>query len=121
MENGDILTGRWENELNSCMNITDIENGVIRGTYQTYVGDDHIAEPLIGFWKYIEENNSILMSFTVLWNNMDNDKLPTVTAWTGECNDNQIINTTWILTSSEKPEDQWKNTLISKDVFTKIN
>lgn len=118
MEN--ILTGTWENELNSKLIITDITNGIIQGTYKTGVGNDHTEEPVIGFWKYIEERESILLGFTVMWKNMDNDKLPTVTAWTGEYINNKI-NSTWILTSSEESNDKWKNTLINKDVFTKID
>ena len=113
-----VLKGKWKNELNSTVIITKAENGVITGEYKTAVGDASKAAELIGFYQYIKERESILLGFTVLWRIMTGDKLPTVTAWTGELINN-TINTTWILTSSEEPKDQWKNTLINKDVFEK--
>ena len=113
------LIGKWENELHSHICITDTTNGVIQGKYKTIVGDDHEEEDVIGFWKYIEERNATLLSFTVMWKHMENNKPSSVTAWTGECIEN-IIKTTWILTSSEKPDNKWKNTVIGKDIFTKI-
>ncbi len=111
-----IIQRKWNNALNSEMIITEAKDGIIKGLYNTKVGDSTKAENLTGYYKYVEETQSILLGFVVIWKNVRSDTLPSVTSWSGECFNNTIT-TTWILTRSKETDNKWENTLIGKDTF----
>ena len=109
--------GKWYNELGSCMEITNAENGQLTGTYESKVGDAKYEYVMTG--RYDTCGASI--GWTVMWKNSTGSSR-SITSWSGQC---QQINpgvdailTTWLLTSETRPENDWNSTNVGKDIFT---
>lgn len=106
------LSGDWFNELGSKMTL-QINGQDVTGYYYTAVGD---AEGIYNLAGRTNNSNTVL-SFSVAWQNDYGDS-ESATAWSGEYHDqDDIIVTTWLLTSQTDEEDDWKSTLVGKDIF----
>jgi avidin family protein len=119
------ITGTWYNELGSKMVIEEVSEGGFYGTYHTTVSAS--KPPAEGVYvlsgRLTDEmaDGSQAIGFVVAWQNAYGDR-GSVTAWSGELQgsaDGVVLRTTWLLTSSTKPDDDWKSTLIGTDVFTR--
>lgn len=106
------LSGDWYNELGSKMTL--IVNGQdVTGYYYTAVGD---AEGIYDLAGRTNDNNTVV-GFSVAWQNAYGDS-ESATAWSGEYHQqDDIIVTTWLLTSQTDEPDDWKSTLVGKDIF----
>jgi hypothetical protein len=114
------IEGKWFNELGSSMMI-QVHGSTVTGKYQTAVGDADGLYELVGRVSVPADDNRTI-GFVVAWQN-DKRKTDSVTAWSGEVrevNGNQILTTTWLLTGETDPKDDWKSTLVGKDLFTRI-
>jgi hypothetical protein len=114
------IKGEWFNELGSMMRI-DVHGATITGKYQTAVGDADGLYDLVGRVSLPEDDNRTI-GFVVAWQN-DKRKTDSITTWSGEVrevNGTQFITTTWLLTEETNPKDDWKSTLVGKDLFTRV-
>jgi hypothetical protein len=106
------LSGDWYNELGSKMTLV-VDGQHVTGHYYTAVGD---AEGIYHLAGRTNRDNTVL-GFAVAWQNEYGDS-ESATAWSGEYHDSDdIIVTTWLLTSQTDEPDDWKSTLVGKDIF----
>jgi plastocyanin len=105
--------GTWYNELGSTMTLTAV-GGNIQGVYQSGVGAEGTFQ-LTGSYDPSNEPN-IAIGFVVTWANAYNN-YHSVTGWSGQIQGGTIV-ATWLLTSETNNGDDWKSTLVGKDIFT---
>ena len=115
------LTGTWYNELGSRMVIESAKDGMLKGVYNTRVGDAKCYYVLTGRYDHLEDRRSL--GWTVTWVNKHYSKSKSTTSWSGQYqldsfNQPQII-TTWLLTTQTEPENDWNSTHVGQDVFTR--
>jgi len=114
------IRGEWFNELGSMMKI-DVNGSTITGKYHTAVGDAEGIYDLVGRISVPNDDNRTL-GFVVAWQNAKRSTDST-TAWSGEAqevNGTPYIMTTWLLTEETAPEDDWKSTIVGKDLFSRL-
>ena len=114
------IEGIWYNELGSRMKLTVNGNG-ISGTYKSKVGDAEGEYKIFGARVPTSGESNQALGFVVAWAN-DSDSTSSVTCWSGQwqiVDGKEEINTMWLLTSVELPEDDWKSTLVGRDIFTR--
>lgn len=112
------LDGEWHNELGSILTIK-VEGSTIKGIYQTKVGDANGIYTLVG-QADTAHDSSIAIGWVVVWKN-EHGNSDSVTAWSGQCqliDGTKTIVTTWLLTEETSPKDDWRSTIIGKDIFT---
>jgi Avidin family len=116
-----MLQGTWYNELGSEM-ILQVNGVVVTGTYQTAVGN---AQGIYGLYGATDSEPAVptnqAVGFVVVWENGYGSS-NSVTAWSGQWqmyDGQEIITTMWLLTSETDPSQDWKSTLVGKDVFTR--
>lgn len=113
------LNGTWHNELGSSMTLT-VNGNSVTGTYQTAVGNASGIYDLVGRTD-TDNDSSQAIGFVVAWQNSYGSS-DSVTAWSGQY---QIIDgvdtivTTWLLTKETDSNEDWKSTIINKDIFTR--
>lgn len=114
------LEGTWHNELGSTM-VLKVVGKSISGNYVTGVGDAEGSYDLVGSTDPSPSNEGQAVGWVVVWSN-DKKNSHAVTTWSGEyqVNDGQeVITTTWLLTSETNPDDDWASTLVGQDVFSR--
>jgi hypothetical protein len=114
------VNGEWYNELGSKM-VLRVNGATITGKYQTKVGDADGLYDLVGRISVPADDNRTI-GFVVAWQN-DKRQTDSLTAWSGEVREvsgTQSITTTWLLTIETTPDNDWKSTLIGKDLFTRL-
>ena len=114
-----FLTGsRWINELGSVMTIVSKDEcGNFSGTYVSSVGepDPPPAFPLNGRYEVNENALGWAISY--------GGKFHSTTAWSGQIQrtaTGPVIYTTWVLTKSTKPNENWNSTNVGFDTFKLI-
>ena len=119
------LTGNWTNELGSTCSFKASADGSVTGVYNTAVGKVHAEHPIYGRWlqgrKYQE---TIMVSFTVMWKDTDDEKARSATTWIGQLfgdseGNGATLYTQWLLVGEKERPDIWKNTIIRGDTFKK--
>lgn len=113
------LNGNWYNELGSVMTL-QVQGENIVGTYQTAVGDAKGLYKLVGR-SDTDNHESETVGWVVNWKNQYGDS-DSVTTWSGQIqavDGEDIIATTWLLTSETAPGDDWHSTLVGKDTFSR--
>ena len=113
------LNGKWYNELGSAMTLK-VEGKKITGTYHTTVGDASGTYDLIGQTD-TNKDGSQMVGFVVAWNNQEGNS-EAVTAWSGQyqmIDGEEIIMAAWLLTQETAVDDDWKLTVVNKDIFTR--
>lgn len=111
------LNGTWYNELGSCMTLA-VDGNNITGTYQTAVGDASGTYDLVGRTD-TDNDASQAVGFVVTWQNQYGSS-DSVTTWSGQYQIVDGIDTivaTWLLTQETNNDDDWKSTLVNKDLF----
>lgn len=111
------INGKWYNELGSEVEFKVIENQ-LTGHYHTAVGD------ATGIYSLVGQLNSSLdtgqaIGFVVVWQNEHKDS-NSVTCWSGQAqavDGEDLISTTWLLTSETEADDFWESTIVGKDMF----
>jgi Avidin family len=114
------LAGVWYNELHSTMTI-EIKGNLITGTYQTAVGDASGLYQLTGSFDANPTSSSQSVGWVVTWNN-DIENSNCVTSWCGKLqviNGKETITAMWLLSEESEVDDNWRSTVIGKDVFTR--
>ena len=112
------IEGKWFNELGSLMTIASIDGNVLSGEYQTRVGDPRGLYILSGQ----TDGDRQSLGWCVGWVNQDGDAHST-TSWSGQyqtVGGDETIAAMWLLTMDIPTSDDWKSTLIGKDVFTRM-
>ena len=113
------IEGKWFNELGSLMTIEPIGGNVFTGEYQTRVGDAGGIYSVSGQTDGDQQS----LGWTVGWVNNDKGDSHSVTSWSGQyqtVGGDETITAMWLLTSDTTTPDDWKSTLIGKDVFTRM-
>ena len=113
------IDGIWYNELGSQVDFT-VQGNQLTGTYQTAVGDADGIYPLVGQINTSIETGQAL-GFVVVWQNPKKDS-NSVTTWSGQAQEidgDDVITTTWLLTVETEIDEDWKSTLVGKDIFTR--
>lgn len=98
----------------------EVEGKLITGTYHTQVGDAQGVYSLVGQTD-IDNDQSQAVGWVVVWNN-EHGSSDSVTSWSGQfriVEGEEIISTTWLLTSETNLDGEWASTLVSKDTFTR--
>ena len=111
------IEGKWYNELGSQVDF-EIKGNLLSGKYQTAVGDASGIYLLTGQLNASQEVSQAL-GFVVVWQNEHKDS-NSVTSWSGQAQEidgEDVITTTWLLTSETEADEDWQSTLIGKDVF----
>ena len=111
------LSGTWYNELGSEMNLT-IKEGLVTGTYHTAVGDAKGIYFLAGRADATSDKTPNI-GFVVSWQNQYANA-ESVTSWSGQYqinNEEEVINTFWLLTMETDPKLNWRSTLVGNDIF----
>ena len=107
------LTGLWQNELDSIMNITSMSGANFSGTYTSSVSGG--GGPVTGSLSGTISGDAI--GFTVNWSPAANS----VTSWNGlllSDAGNPVIYTLWHLaTTPEQNSDFWESILAGADLF----
>lgn len=114
------LEGEWYNELGSMMILTEKE-GHLLGVYETAVGGQRGGHPLSGLCGPAD-HASRSVGWIVVWNGGSSPKGASVTAWSGQLQQidgRETIVATWLHTSETNPEEDWHNTTVGKDIFTR--
>ena len=112
------IDGVWYNELGSCMTLK-VDGNYLSGTYETPVGDAKGVYQVRGMRVPGADKSDEALGFVVAWVN-DLGSSSSVTSWSGQwqiVDGEEEINTTWLLTSEENPDDDWKSTLVGRDIF----
>lgn len=113
------IEGIWFNELGSQV-FFQVNGNQLTGTYQTAVGDAEGTYPLVGQIN-TSVNTGQALAFVVVWEKVDEDS-NSATAWCGQAqviDGEDVIVTTWLLTDETEEGDDWKSTLVGKDIFTR--
>jgi Avidin family len=114
------IDGVWYNELGSQLTLK-VNGNNISGTYKTTVGNAKGTYQVCGMRVPGSGKSDEAIGFVVAWVN-DSGSSSSVTSWSGQwqiIDGKEEINTTWLLTSAEPPEDDWKSTLVGRDIFTR--
>ena len=115
------IDGKWFNELGSWMQVKLAADGkMISGTYHSAVGNVVKEYPLVGRLDS-RPGESTAVGWVVSWENAEKDS-HCVTTWSGQyrvVDGNEVIITTWLLTSEGDSEREWESTLIGKDLFSR--
>jgi hypothetical protein len=113
------ISGTWYNELNSTMQLK-VTGKEIRGWYISAVGDAAGPYDLIG---YLDPDDATpTVGWTVVWKN-ETKHAQAVTTWCGQAqqiDDEDVIDTTWLLTRSTAVRDDWESTMLGKDLFRRV-
>ena len=113
------LPSSWYNELGSTMTITsaDYSTGSFSGTYNSTVGTAKDEYVLSGRF----DTRGDTLGWVVSWQNAFLNAHST-TAWSGHLDmsgtPQPVISSTWLLTSSTTPENDWQSTNVGFDTFT---
>eukprot|EP00057_Strongylocentrotus_purpuratus_P033187 XP_790505.1 PREDICTED: fibropellin-3 isoform X1 [Strongylocentrotus purpuratus] len=117
------VTGAWYNSLGSELIINvDRETGHVVGEFRTAVerqpGAAGSGPGRVSGWTSKDGTHKAI-AFSVLWSNG-----ASATAWTGLCHvcqGQEIMKTTWILTSEvDTCDDHWSSNRIGQDDFTRM-
>ncbi|XP_070599825.1 avidin-like [Erythrolamprus reginae] len=117
-----VLSGNWTNDLNSTMQINDInEAGVFSGMYLTAVSttsQDIRLSPLQGIQQL---RNQLLFGFTVNWTFS-----ASTTVFVGQylvrADGRELLKTTWLLRAAVKSmKDDWRATRVGTNTFHRTN
>ena len=117
MDAADLL-GTWTNELNSTLEITQVANGTLSGTYTTAVSSNACAQGAFTVQGCTDiDSGGGAVSFCVCWKNPQAD-CRAVTAWSGTLIGPGQLRAFWLLTSTpESPAAAWADTQIGEDLF----
>jgi len=112
------LTGTWQNELGSVVELIASKSGNIIGEYMSKVGKVNGTYSLIGLYDTDSSIEYTTVGFIVSWSN-SNMNAHSLASWNGFYS-NQTLNMFWVLSSTPKNSDDiWSAQRIGKDVFTK--
>jgi hypothetical protein len=101
--------------------VLHVNGNNIVGTYQTEVGDANGIYHLFGIGDF-DNHESEALGWVVSWNNNFGNS-DSVTVWSGQYQERcgeEIILTTWLLTSESSPKDDWRSTLVGADIFYRL-
>lgn len=115
------LEGIWYNELGSKM-VLSVNGTSITGTYQTKVGDAFGLYPLVGGTDTAPIPSGQAVGLVVTWANEQHGSSHSVTSWSGQyqvLDSEEMITAFWLLTIEADPDQDWKSTLVGKDLFTR--
>jgi hypothetical protein len=118
------LSGCYSNELESRMVLQATDDGVLKGTYETLVGDAAGQYPLFG--AHTADGNDTMLGWTVAWRNEVYGNSKSATSWTGRIIFEQntkklILKTTWLLAQFTTANQAWNGVLTGVNNFTQIS
>lgn len=120
------LTGVWENEHGSIMEIT-VQNRKIDGSYSSHTGDTGTYR-VLGLADPEPIGGSQTFAFAVSWRPLDAHDAGSGDHWvSGFVGQLQVIDgeetltTMWLLTKPTTPEENWTSMLIDKSIFKRRN
>jgi hypothetical protein len=115
------LVGNWENQLESTLSITSIDekSGRLFGTYRSPSGTKGDAYELVGWINRSFKpgaNTTPVVSFSVRWGDIG-----TITSWTGYCvsKGTPQLKTMWHL-ANPASSYEWDHIITNSDIFTPV-
>ncbi|XP_064260373.1 avidin-like isoform X1 [Passer domesticus] len=118
------LTGWWENDLGSKMQVFKVGNdGTFSGEYHTAVSNAKKpiqASPLTGS-QHLDEDGQCTFGFTVNWKKFSDS----TAVFVGQCfkgdEGKEVLHTSWLLREKVHSEpDDWKATRTGHNTFTRV-
>lgn len=107
------VEGTWRNELGSVLRLTSTSGNGLAGTYESGVGEDPGARPLVGFHGAPQADGSMVLGFVVRW-----PLAGSVAVWTGRYDaDADLLRATWLLVTDGDAADAWSATRVGGDEF----
>lgn len=108
------LTGNWRNQLGSELRLVADGEGGLRGGFRNAIGvGAGERHDLVGCYDPASAQDSTVLAFVVEW-----PAAHSVTAWSGQFHPEEgTITASWVMTSEAGPGDEWKATLVGRDVF----
>lgn len=120
------LVGDWINQNGSCLRISTIEDGVVKGTFESKKGRAAGKQ-----YQVIGVQNGEVLAFIVNFKD-EEENLQAMTCFSGRCvrnkrNGEDQIHTLWVLTrqfedeARTKPTQAWNSFLTNSDLFTRMS
>lgn len=114
------ITGKWHNDLKSTLEITQVANGQIVGTYTTGASAGQCAQGTFVLSGVTDTDaGGQALAFMVLWKNSQSD-CHTVTAWSGQAQNvdgEDRLSCMWLLTVDSSALSGWYATHVGEDIF----
>ncbi|KAF7303993.1 Structural origins of high-affinity biotin binding To Streptavidin [Mycena indigotica] len=120
------LTGKWYNELGSCVELSADRLFGLSGKYNSSVGEAASEYFLSGTFDRVppaaDGGKGVTLGWTVGWNNTAYGDSHSASTWAGQVFLGQdpawdIITTQWLLTVSTAATRVWASTNLGSDVF----
>ena len=115
------LEGMWYSQLGSILDITQISDGTLVGTYETAVSDGCAQGEFALTGRTDVESGGDTVGFAVTWLN-DQSSCNATTSWAGQYQNvdgQESLTALWLLAMESPADEQWASTLVGEDVFTR--
>jgi Avidin family len=115
------LEGTWYSELGSMLDIAQISDGTLVGTYETAVSNGCAQGKFALIGRTDVESGGDTVGFAVTWKN-DQSSCNSTTSWAGQyqiVDGQEYLTAFWLLARESDAEEQWASTLVGEDVFTR--
>ena len=116
-------SGEWINERGSRIKLEADDDGSLRGTYHTEVGNAEGIYRLVGRHDTEGSEGGRSLTFCVCWENYELNS-HSATAWAGQLQmdeDGDLITTMWLLTRETDQSDDWESTKAGQDVYRRAS
>lgn len=110
------LSGVWRNQLGSELVLHADGFGGLTGSFRPAGGPSTVGGH--GVWGTYDTGatGDMVLSFTVKW-----PETHALTVWVGHRRVAEgTIQTTWLMVTDIRPEDEWRGTMLGHDVFQRI-
>ena len=121
------LTGTWQNEFGSIMDIYVNEQGLVSGTYSSHTGATGCYR-VTGVADTKPDQNSQCVSFSISWRPLgvspDDPSFHWVSAFAGQLqvvDGKEVLFTTYLLVKNTTHDDNWEATVVDKCTFKRIS
>ena len=107
------LSGRWFNQLGSCLDVIVDGDGRLTGTFLSLVGGEDAEHAVAGFFAPDSDGPDGTVGFAVSWHSAHS-----VTVWSGHYrHSDDAIFTTWLLSEASSSRVEWRSTSVGHDEF----
>lgn len=109
---GSTISGSWQNQLGTCLDLRADEDGTVRGSIHSDVGGVKGAQPVVGYIRPVSGRRGAI-GLVVSW-----EQTHSVTTWCGHYDlDADVVAANWLLTTADFDKNEWQSTRVGYDVF----
>lgn len=110
------VTGCWQNQLGTRLEVRADEGGAITGWIHSHVGGVAGSHPVVGYVAANPDGRGVI-GFAVSWG-----ETRSVTVWSGRYDvGNDVIVANWLLTTADFDENEWQSTRLGHDTFRRTS